>query len=427
LLKQYGVTRVADLDELLETSALFAKLPLSAGLRVVAYTQSGGASALLADVAGLDGVLLPKLDEDTCRDLRGYLPHYLSVENPVDNGGRFTREAPKESRQAVLRLLINDNQTDLLIIPFTAALGDRGRIMAEDVLAICKSSPKPIIVTWNSPDTRDVAFDLLVASGIPMFRSFRNCFSALASFSRYQISLHGRRGRLTANRRDQALPLTRAHGTLSPADAHELLSEAGLPLIDQQIVTSANDVPSACSLLRFPLVMKIASSSIAHKSDHGLVVRNVHNAESAQHWYSTLLERAHAAVPSAEIDGVLLQPEADHGVELLVGVVNDPLLGPAVSVGLGGIFAEVIGDVAYCPIPFHRDDVLGMLRSLHGFPLLEGARGTPKVDLLSVCDLVVNVGHLAGRLRPSLEELDLNPVIASDRGCVIVDSLIVLR
>jgi acyl-CoA synthetase (NDP forming) len=171
--------------------------------------------------------------------------------------------------------------------------------------------------------------------------------------------------------------------------------------------------------------MKLASADVPHKSDAGLVRLSVGSAAEARSVYSELVGRAGEANPRARIDGVLVQEQIGDGTEMIVGVTRDPVFGPAVLVGTGGVFAEVLADVAVRPLPIDRRDAEEMVRSLRGHALLAGARGRPRADTKALVDVVMAVARLAAACGDRLAELDLNPVVVRTHGAVAVDSLVV--
>lgn len=203
-----------------------------------------------------------------------------------------------------------------------------------------------------------------------------------------------------------------------------MLEEAGVPLVRQQLCADAAAAAAAAGSIGCPVVLKVASVDIPHKSDLGLVAVGVADAESVAATATALLARAAEAAPDAHVDGIVVQEMVSGGVELLVGVSRDPLFGPVLAVGTGGVFAEVLDDVALSLAPVGAARAAEMLERLRGSALLDGARGTDPVDR-DVIDAICAVGRLA--CDPRIAELDVNPLIASADGCRAVDALIVGR
>lgn len=426
LFKQYGVVRVRDLDELLETAALFAKLGPSAAEGAGLYSISGGSSTLMAEAAELAGVAVPRLAEETQERLHRHIPGYLTVSNPVDNGGTFIVNQPAEVRQQVIRDISADPAVGYTVVGITGAVPPMSDLLGDDIVALADEVDKPIIATWNSLKVDEPGFDRLVESGVPLFRSFRGCFAALAAYHRYQRQQESFRVRPPL---PDALP-TAAEAALrsSPPDTAAVLRSFGLPLAASEVASSPSDACQAAEEIGLPVAVKIASADFPHKSDAGLVVLGLDSLHGVEQAAQTVLDRARTAVPDAAIDGVEVQQMVIGGAEMIVGVTRDPTLGPAVMVGTGGVFTEVLADTAVRPLPLDEADAYEMIRSLKGFPLLDGARGRLPADVDALVQVVMATAILTTALGDRLTELDLNPVVVLDRGqgAVVVDHLMVL-
>jgi acyl-CoA synthetase (NDP forming) len=432
LFAQYGVVRVRDLDELLETAALFAKLPAGTGGRSCLYSISGGSGTLMAEVAESAGVPVPVLSDTTRASLREIIPDYLTVANPVDNGAQFLVQAPVEDRKRVFDLMAADPSVDVVVIGLTGALGRLTDRFAEDIVAFIDGLAKPVVVTWNSFKTDQQGFTTLIDAGVPLFRSFRNCFAALKAFADYRERARSFRPRKPLPSRlpkEAAAALTDGGGDgpspLGAEAARRLLESFGVPLAGEGLAHSATEAARIAAEIGFPVVMKIASPDFPHKSDAGLVRLSVGTAAEARAVYGELVARAAKANRRARIEGVQIQEQVEGGTEMIVGVTRDPVFGPAVLVGTGGVFAEILADVAVRPLPIDRRDAEEMVRSLRGYPLLSGARGRAKGDTKALVDVVLAVARLAAACGDRLAELDLNPVVVRAKGAVAVDSLVV--
>jgi acyl-CoA synthetase (NDP forming) len=422
LFAQHGVTRVRDLDELLETSALFAKLPAGVGRGVCCYSISGGSGTLMAEVAEANGLTLPALSAATQQRLHEFLPDYLTVANPVDNGGQFLLTAPAEKRLALLEIIANDPNVDVIVIGITGALDQMTDNFGADIKEFAPRSPVPLVVTWNSFKIDEQGFTDVVASGVPMFRSFRNCFTALRDYYAYQDRSQTFRERPVSVAGTIAIE---GSGTLGPAETRRVLEDAGVPVVAEVVAAKVDDAAHAAQAMRYPVVLKIASPDFPHKSDAGLVRLGVATEDELRAGFDELIDKAHGANPSAHIDGVMVQQQIDTGTEMIVGAIHDPVLGPAVTVGTGGVFAEVLRDTAVRPLPIDEADAWEMVRGLRSWPLLDGARGRAKADVAGLVGVIMSVARLAASSNGRLAELDLNPVVVTPDGAVAVDALLV--
>ncbi|MBE1206284.1 acetate--CoA ligase family protein [Aminobacter carboxidus] len=429
LFKQYGVIRVRDLDELLETANLLAKLRAGPGPNCALYSVSGGSTTLMAELADSYGVSFPEMSLPTIEKLYTYLPNYVTVSNPIDNGGGFVIAAPQQQRIEVLETIAADPNVDVIVVGLTAALGLLSDSFAADVLAFAPRSPKPIVAVWGSVLTDSPGYRDLVKSGVPIFRSFRKCFRAMRARADYEAAKGAFRRRSW-----QATPLSvaqqialRQNGLLDSGQAAALLEGAGIDRAQECLVTSPTEAADRLADLGGRVVMKLASPDIAHKSDAGLVELGITDDTMAASVFDVLIAKAKAHAPDARIEGVLMQEQIGSGVEMIVGLTQDPDLGPTITVGAGGIYAEILKDAATRPLPVDRDDIREMIASLRLSPLLEGARGAAPSNKEALVDLVFRTAQLGLAAGPRIVELDLNPVIVLPTRAVAVDALVISR
>ena len=424
--KQYGMVRVDDLDELLETAALFARLPRPRGDGVGIYGMSGGTGALLADLCGAAGLRLPEIAGEIQRELRAYIPDYLTVSNPVDNGATAIRLGHGGK---ILDLLLDDASTDLLLCPITGALPPISDVLARELVAAWRTGRKPLVAVWSSPKLDEEAYRILVEGGVPLFRSFRNAVKAIRAYFDYHRFADGYQSPLQQPSAKRVPKLRRGAGALSEHDSKRLLAEWRITTTRERLCHSADEVAAAATEIGFPLALKICAADIAHKSESGLVRLNIRSEDEARSIFAALVTRAQQRHPGARIEGVLVQEMVAGGVETLVGLSQDPTFGPTIAFGLGGIFVEVMRDVAFRTVPLTRRDAEAMVREVRGFPLLDGTRGRPRADVAAVVDTLCRLADVAAAYGDRLAELDINPllVLPEGRGVKAADALVVLR
>lgn len=442
---QFGVIRVDGLDELQDTAMLLARAAPPTTDGVCIYAISGGTGAHLADLAAAGGLRIPDLTLATQTALREWIPGYLRVSNPVDNGG--APSADWRGRK-ILDALVADPRVGVLICPITGALPTMSRPLAEDLVAVAETTDKPIVVIWGSPLTDDPAYtDVLVPSGLPVFRTFGNCVGAVRAYldhhefaARYRspFAKPARRRSAAASEVDRRLgvprsgPIPRSPGTedraqdglgaLSEHESKQVLAAYGIGVTADRLCPSPGAATRAASAIGYPVVMKACSPALAHKSDLGLVVTGLRTAAEVRRTYAELVDRSPVG-----LDGVLVCPTAAAGVECVVGVSPDPLFGPVVMFGLGGVLVEVLGDVTFRVPPFDRAEAGRMIREVQGFPLLTGARGRPKADLGALVDVIMKVQRLAVDHSATIAEVDINPLVVGPTGAVALDALVVTR
>lgn len=445
--RQFGVTRVDGLDQLLEVAATLARtkppsgdainrLKRGRGGRVCVYSISGGTGAHMADLVADAGLELPELTKKSQRQLHEWIPPYLRVSNPVDNGGAPVRDwrGPK-----ILETMIADPNVDMLLCPITGALASMAGKLTRDIVEAASKTDKPVLVVWGSPSGDEPAYrETLLGSTVPTFRTFTNAvMAAKAYFDHHRFVA----GYSSAFSRPQMAPSESAAkakriiaprgvvhepgSTLSEQESKALLKAYGIPVPKERVATSATEAVSAAKRIGYPVVMKVASGDIPHKSDLGLVEVGVRNDAEVRTAFRRMTQTAKAAAPKAAIDGILVAQQAT-GVETVVGVARDELFGPVVMFGLGGVFIEILKDVTFRVPPFSARDAANMLDELTGAAMLRGARGRPAADRRALIDVIMKVQRLAVDLSGELTELDINPLLAGPDGVVAADALAVL-
>jgi acetate---CoA ligase (ADP-forming) len=440
--RQFGITRVDGLDELLDVSMALARtrpdeLPQWARARrapdVAVYAISGGTGAHMADVLADAGLTLPDLAAGTQRTLHdGLIPSYLRVSNPIDCGGPPVADS---RGRKILDAILADPNVDILVIPITGAVVMFSEPFTRDIIDVARTTTKPIFVVWGAPaGTDDTYYRRLLDGGLPVFRTFGNCVKAVKAYAdywtfaaRYQSPFDGAPTQpLPAAKRARKLLSDRSSGAaLSEWSSKQLLKAYGIKSSRDVLCESATAAVRAAQAIGLPVVMKVSSPDLTHKTDVGLVSVGVASSKDVRATYETLLRRARRADKHARIEGVLVSQMVTDGVETIVGVSHDELFGPVVTFGLGGILVELFEDVTFRVPPFDEAEVHRALRELRAFPLLEGMRGSKPADVDALVDVVMKIQRLAVDLAGEVREVDINPLVVRPRGAVALDALVV--
>jgi len=441
LFRQYGVTRVDGLDELLDVAATLARTrPAEVpkwgpkGPGVCVYSISGGTGAHMADMVAAAGLHLPILTKETQAALRdGLIPGYLRVSNPVDCGGGPVADA---RGRKILDLIVADPKVDVVVVPITGAVASFSDPFTRDLVEVARTTDKPIFAVWGSPSAADDAYyQRLLDGGLPTFHTFSNCVRALRAYADYWTFARKYRSPfarapktpLPAAKQARALLETVKSGDALAEEASKALLRAyGIRTSRDVLVASATEAVAAAKKLGLPVVMKAASADIAHKSEHGLVRVGVETVGDVRTSFTELMTKAkRAAGRSGTLNGVLVCEQVSGGVECVVGMSRDDLFGPVVMVGLGGVFVEVLEDVSFRVPPFTKADAVAMVKELKGYPLLQGVRGTKPVDVDALVDVIMKVQRLAMDVGDDIAELDVNPVLVKPKGAIALDALAV--
>lgn len=427
VLKQYGITRVDGLDELADVAAMFARAEQPVARGVCIYSISGGTSAHMADWAAAAGLELPELTKETQSKLREWIPGFLRVSNPVDSGGVATGD---ERGPKILEAILNDPNVGVLIAPIAGSFSPISDKLARDLVDAANKTNKPVCVIWGSPTADEEGYrDVLLKSQVPLFRSARNCLTAVKAYFNYHDFKQRYDSPFTeVPARPQpavkaAKALLKPGVNLSEHASKEVLRAYAIPVTNDILVTRASDAVKAARAIGYPVVMKAVSPDLLHKSDRGLVKLNITNDKGVREAFTDLTTPSE----NGELEGVLVSEMIKGGVETVVGVVQDDLFGPAIMFGLGGVAVEVYKDVTFRVPPFDIDEARRMIAEIKAFPLLQGARGAPKADLNALAKTIMKVQRLAMDLSNEIAELDINPLVALPKGCVALDALIVTR
>ena len=422
--------RVDGLDELQDTATLLARARPPRADGVVVYSISGGTGAHFADLATEAGLNLPTLSTAKQAELHDWIPHYLNVANPVDNGGHPVGDW---RGRKIIDAILADPEVGVLICPITGPFPPMSDKLAKDLVAAAEQTDKLVCVVWGSPLGTEAAYreTLLGSSRVATFRTFANCIGAVRAYldhHRFTASYRSpfdEAPRAVSPSYRKAQALLRPGQRLSEHAAKQLLRAYGIRVPREQLVTSAAASVRAAGLVGYPVVMKASGTRIAHKTELGLVKVGLTSASQVRDAYRDLTDIAR--YEGVDLDGVLVCQMVERGVEMVVGVSPDPLFGPTVTVGLGGVLVEVLRDVAVGVPPFGEEEARRMLSSLRGRALLDGVRGAPPADLDALVEVVLRVQRMSLELGDTLAELDINPLLVLPRGqgAVALDALAV--
>ena len=417
--RQYGITRVRGLDELQDTAAMLARAAAPTADGVCVYAISGGTGAHMADLAAEAGLALPALAPATQDALHQWIPRYLRVSNPVDNGGAPSMD---ERGRKILDAIVADPNVGVVVCPITGALASMSKPLARDLVDLAETTTKPICVIWGSPVTDgEEAYDILLSSSrVVTFRTFGNCVGAVKAWLDWHEFLARYRSPFAkpVRRRQAELDLPAGRRELTEHESKAVLRAYGISVTRDELVHSPTAAVKAAARIGYPVVLK--ASGPAHKSDAGLVRLGVRTAREVREAFAALAEHG---------DGVLVSEQVAGGVECVIGVSHDELFGPTVMFGLGGVFVEVFEDVSFRVPPFDRAEARRMVDEVRGVALLRGARGRPASDVAALVDAIMRVQRLAVDHADRIAELDVNPLLVRPRGhgVVALDALVVTR
>lgn len=417
---KYGFIVSNDLDEAVTIAAVLTTTPPPKGDRVAVVTVSGGAGIWGADAVSAQGLNVPELSEGVQATIRGLIPSYGSPRNPID----ITAQAVHSGGlQKTIALLEHSDEVDAILVVISLSSETRMPFKIPELKPLIDAQHKPMVFySYTLPST--FARTTLAEAGVVVLSGLTHVAVAMRQAVRRATF------KLAPQVTASAKPDLAAHlkaSALSEHDSKRLLSAAGVALPGEHLVTDDSALDAAVTRTGFPLVMKIQSPDIPHKSEVGGVRVGIANAGEARAAYDALRDNARKHRPDATIQGVLVSPMAKKGVEMIVGTLNDATFGPMVMVGFGGVTTELFRDVVYRPAPVSADEAKAMLAELKAAPLLHGFRGAAKADVASLSKLIAQVSQIAAGLGDSVSEIELNPVLVhpAGEGVTIVDALVV--
>jgi acetyl coenzyme A synthetase (ADP forming)-like protein len=436
LLRQCGVIRVTTIEEMIHVINGFARAPIPEGNRLLILTNAGGPAIMAADAADGHGLQIATLSDDTKKRIRKLVAPEASVENPID----MIAGAQPEQYGQVLEIALADPGVDLAIAIFVPPIIIDPLDVIGRVTRAARASGKPVFQVLMAQESDYERIPTEIPDAVPIFRYPEDAVAVAEHMNRYRL-WHARPAGET---RTFPVDVARARapidekrraggGYLSPEDAHAVLEAYGFPLVHQAVVPVSGDVVAAAANLAFPVVLKVVGETIVHKSDVGGVIVGIEDAKAlgaARREMETALKDAGVLDRAS---GFLVQEMAGGPApcagdrtngrqEVILGVAQDPKFGPLLMFGMGGRYVEIMRDVAFSVVPMTDIDAQEMVRSIRSFPILEGVRGEPRVDIEFIEEMILRLAQLVHDFE-GIAELDMNPVIVTSKraDCRVVD------
>lgn len=435
-LRRCGTVRVKSYIQLFASARLLATRRLPAGERLAVLTNGGGPGVMAADCAAENGVPLAQLSAPTVARLDAVLPAQWSHGNPVDIVG----DAPPQRFAEATAAVLDDPGVDALLVMYSPVAVTSPSAAAQAVLEGAKGRDKPLLAAWLGDINPNRTRDLLEAHGVPNFYTPENAveaFSFLCAYHRNQAQLMevpsahaqsaGPAPDLAAATAIRDAALAEGRALLTEAEAKDLLRAFGVPVPPSPVAATREAAVAAAQAIGFPVALKIHSPDITHKTDVGGVRLNLQNADMVADAFDGVVRDARRLRPQARIEGAVVQPmlRFPHQREVLVGVATDPVFGPVISFGAGGVSVEAVRDTAVSLPPLNAVLARELVERTRVARLLVAYRDVPAADLDAVCALLEGVSRMVCAL-PWLKEMDLNPVLAHPGGVAIADARIVI-
>jgi acetyltransferase len=426
--KQVGIIRASGIEDLFETAMAFSSNKLPSGNNLLIITNAGGPGIIAADTAENLGINLPSLSKETLSKLTPLLPKNASLYNPVDIIG----DATSDRYAAVLENTLNDPVIDGFLIILTPQSMINVEETAGVVIDTSKKTQRPLITSFMGEERVRSSVERLKASSVTNFsypEPAVGAFKKLFDYYQWSKKETGYPTKISVNRDavDSIIQNAIKHNVFQFAEdsSREILSHYGFNFPEKCLSRTPMQAASDASKIGFPVVMKISSPDILHKTDIGgvkLGIRSIHEAKEA---FTEITLNAKRFMPSAFIHGVTVSKMVSKGKEVILGITFDRTFGHMIMFGLGGIYVEILKDVSFRIVPLTMSDAREMIEEIRTLPLLKGARGEKPVDLDSIVDCIVRLSALASDF-PIIQELDINPLVVFEKGATSLDARIII-
>ena len=414
-----GAWRAQTIEEMLDVAYFCSKLPVPENDQAGIVTVSGGIGILMADAAENNAIILPELPPSAVQKMIELLP-FAPLGNPMDTTAQVT--AVKDGTTRTMDIILSETQwsTIFLYMAQTACAPKRFESMRLALIALKQKHPTRSFILIGPSD--DAVRRSLENDGfIVMTDPTRAMVAASAC-----IALAQRRKNLVPLQLRQAAP-NKLQNIQTEAQAKHLLAQHGIPALQERVCTSSQEAISAAQALGFPVVVKILSPDIQHKTEIGGVLLNLTTEKAVSDAFDVVTQRARSAQPGARIEGVLVSQMAGAGLETILGVHQDPVFGPMIMFGLGGISVELFKDVAFASAPLSQASAQALIKRVRASKLLAGWRGQTAYDQQALIDALVALSKFALTYSDQLEGVDINPFLVQASGAVCLDALITIR
>lgn len=428
--KRAGVVRADTFGALFDIAAAFSLQPLPKGDRVLVITNAGGLGIMAVDAIERSGLQVAYLDPKNATSLRQELTPSATIYNPLDLVG----DAGPQRYADALKTAFADPHIDAIIVIFVSRVTSEPEATAKAIAASCAGQEKPVIVSFIGEGHQEARAHLK-EGGVPDFDSPEHAVAAIKAMCEY-VAWQQRPPRVVTrfkvNRRKVERVITRKmrsnHLVIREIKAKDILEAYDFQVPKGQLVNSVDEAFEAAQRIGYPVALKIVSPDILHKKDIGAVRLNIANRDGIRDAFDLIMLRARQYRPDAHIEGVYVEKMLERGLEVILGMKRDPQFGPMLMFGLGGIFIEILKDVAFHLAPITFEEAIQMLKSTKSYQILIGTRGEKGVDLHVIAKCLQKISQLATDF-PHISELEINPLIVGDKGTepFVADARIILK
>jgi acetyltransferase len=424
--KQCGIIRAYTINELFNYALAFANQPLPGGPNIAIITNSGGPGILAADAFDKTNLQLVTLHKETVDKLRSFLPPYASFYNPIDILG----DANVERYEKAIQIVLEDEKVDGLIVLLTPTAVVDVEATSMAIANMSNIYKKPILTSLMGKKSVEKASRILIKYGIPNYSYPEEAVYSMNAMNNFRLwvespqktypEFHGYKQKVEYIIK-KAVEENRER--LTESEVHDLLNAYGFVQPRGLFAKTSEEAIAAARGIGYPVVMKVVSPQIIHKSDVGGVRVNLMNKRDVKNAYFDITSKIRHIMPTAQIYGVMIQEMILEGKEVIIGITKDPQFGHMIMFGMGGVYVEVLKDISFRIAPLSKEDAHDMVREIKTFPVLRGVRGEEEVDIEAIEESLLKLSQIAMDF-PNIIEADLNPLIVRKRGkgVIVVDA-----
>ena len=426
------MVRAENLDALFDETMSLALQPPMKGDNLLIITNGGGVGVLATDAAERYGIPIKDAPDDLKLLMMKHMPEFGSPKNPVD----LTGMADAQQYYGSIKDALKHDWVDGIVVLFCETSFTDPQEISENIKKAIDEAGvnKPVIVNYTGGEASVKAGEWLIENGIPYYKSpdaAVRAIAALRTYGRYQDKETSKFVPYKVNKEKAEAIIQKTIGCgrtiLTEPEAKEVFAAYGLPVPKGKLAKSEEEAVKIAHAVEYPVVMKIVSPQIIHKSDAGGVKVNIKSDEEVRQAFHDIIENAKRYDPHAEIHGVYVQHMEPWGTETIIGSTYDKQFGPTVMFGLGGVFVEILKDVTFRIAPFSEDEAMDMIKEIKGYKILRGARGEKPRDVKAIAEAISRLSQLVWDFRDYIKEVDANPVMAYEHGIKIVDARIILK
>jgi len=423
-----GIIQVSDIEELFDFSEAFSVLPMPKDNKVAVLANAGGPSVIAADAISQSNLTLAKFTQNTIKNLKSKMPSSASISNPVDIVG----DADAKRFKIAADIILKDKNLSNLIVILTPQTSTEVEKTAKSIVRLKKKFNKSIVASFIGGKAIGKGVQILEKGGIPNFEFPERAVRVLSELIKYKNSrklISQKKNHVNLQRNKNIEKILEKAGlenrkNLNDLESKIIFNNLKIKTAESSFVKTSKEAIKTASKIGFPVVLKIVSSDVLHKTEYGLVKTNLVNGDEVKKSFEQIIKNAKKL--KIKFSGLMVYQTVKSGTELIIGAKRDSLFGPVIMFGLGGIYVQILKDTSFCVAPISKNEAGEMIFKIKGYDLLTGFRGQKPIDIKGLKNIIIKISDLMLAF-PEIQELDINPLKAESKNLITLDTKIVLK